>query len=224
MAGMAVTLLVGCDPQCENGYKIKKEYSTIFDHETWHESDKDMLLYGAIRTSTWTYKDGRVLRVRCFPASAPSSFKQYDIRYSIEVPLLVRVVPELEKAGPIEFVISVDGVSVGSVPTRIIAQKESIDFLAKIEPSLIDKLQSAKKTVVVMPRQKGERLDDVTEFKEVTGIGDRAFWAYTETGAEFVVMKGATVLGVSLGGKLPKPPASYEAALRAAASAAAAKL
>ena len=66
--------------------------------------------------------------------------------------------------------------------------------------------------------------DDVTEFKEVTGIGDRAFWAYTETGAEFVVLKGAIVLGVSLGGSLPKPPASYEATLRAAASAAAAKL
>ena len=70
-----------------------------------------------------------------------------------------------------------------------------------------------------------ERLEDeVAEFKEVTGVGDRAFWAYTETGAEFVVLKGATVLGVSIGGSLPKPPASYEAALRTAASAAAAKL
>ena len=70
----------------------------------------------------------------------------------------------------------------------------------------------------------GRMEDEVTEFKEVTGVGNRAFWAYTETGAEFVVLKGATVLGVSLGGSLPKPPASYEAALRAAASAAAAKL
>ena len=70
-----------------------------------------------------------------------------------------------------------------------------------------------------------ERMEDeVAEFKEVTGVGDRAFWAYTETGAEFVVLKGATVLGVSIGGSLPKPPASYEAALRTAASAAAAKL
>lgn len=66
--------------------------------------------------------------------------------------------------------------------------------------------------------------DEVTAFKEVSGVGDRAFWATTGTAAQFVIVKGATVLGVSLGGTLPKPPASYEAALRAAASAAAAKL
>ena len=70
----------------------------------------------------------------------------------------------------------------------------------------------------------GRMEDEVTAFKDVPGVGDRAFWAATETGAEFVILKGATVLGVSLGGKLPRPPASYEAALRAAATAAAAKL
>jgi hypothetical protein len=70
----------------------------------------------------------------------------------------------------------------------------------------------------------GRMEDEVTAFKEVSGVGDRAFWASTQTGAQFVIVKGATVLGVALGGSLPKPPASYEAALRAAASAAAAKL
>ncbi|HEV8398493.1 MAG TPA: hypothetical protein VGQ18_01520 [Gemmatimonadales bacterium] len=70
----------------------------------------------------------------------------------------------------------------------------------------------------------GQMDDEVTAFRDVSGVGDRAFWAATETGAEFVILKGAIVLGVSLGGSLPKPPASYEAALRAAASAAAAKL
>jgi hypothetical protein len=66
--------------------------------------------------------------------------------------------------------------------------------------------------------------NEVTAFKEVPGVGDRAFWASTETGAQFAILKGATVVGVSLGGTLPKPLASYEAALRAAASAAVAKL
>jgi len=70
----------------------------------------------------------------------------------------------------------------------------------------------------------GRMEDEVTAFKEVSGVGDRAFWASTETGAQFVIVKGANVVGVALGGSLPKPPASYEAALRAAASAAAAKL
>ena len=70
----------------------------------------------------------------------------------------------------------------------------------------------------------GRMDEEVTAFKEVPGLGDRAFWVTTAAGAEFVILKGATVLGVSLGGMLPKPPASYEAALRAAASAAVAKL
>ena len=70
----------------------------------------------------------------------------------------------------------------------------------------------------------GRMEEEVTAFKEVPGVGDRAFWAVTEAGAQFVILKGATVLGVALGGMLPKPPASYEAALRAAASAAVAKL
>lgn len=70
----------------------------------------------------------------------------------------------------------------------------------------------------------GRMEEEVTAFKEVPGVGDRAFWAVTEAGAQFVILKGATVVGVALGGMLPKPPASYEAALRAAASAAAAKL
>jgi hypothetical protein len=36
---LAVTALTVCDQACENGYKIKKEYSVIFWHETWHEND-----------------------------------------------------------------------------------------------------------------------------------------------------------------------------------------
>jgi hypothetical protein len=49
--------------------------------------------------------------------------------------------------------------------TRVIAQKEGIAFLSPIGPALIDKLEAAKSTVVVMPRQKNERLDDIIEFK-----------------------------------------------------------
>jgi hypothetical protein len=89
---------------------------------------------------------------------------QYDIRYSINAPLLSRMVPELQKAGPMEIVISIDGVAVASIATRVVAQKGSIDFLSSLEPRLIDNLEAAKKAIVVMPRQAGEKLDDVIEF------------------------------------------------------------
>jgi hypothetical protein len=59
---------------------------------------------------------------------------------------------------------------------------------------------------------------------EEPGLGDRAFWAYTSEGAQIVVLKGAVVLGVAIGGQLPKPPASYRQALRTATAAALLKL
>ncbi len=65
---------------------------------------------------------------------------------------------------------------------------------------------------------------DQKELKEETGVGDKAFWAYTEQGAQYVVLKGANVIAVSIGGGLPKPPASYHDALRAAAASASGKL
>lgn len=59
---------------------------------------------------------------------------------------------------------------------------------------------------------------------EEPGLGDKAYWAYTSEGAEIVVLKGAVVLGVAVGGQLPNPPVSYRKALRAATAAALLKL
>jgi hypothetical protein len=70
----------------------------------------------------------------------------------------------------------------------------------------------------------GRLEDEVIALTEERGLGDKAFWAYTTQGAEYVVLKGPSVLGLALGGRLPKPPASYQAALRAAAAGAIAKL
>jgi hypothetical protein len=60
----------------------------------------------------------------------------------------------------------------------------------------------------------GEGEDDFT-LKEEPGLGDKAFWAYSRRAAEFIVVKGATVLGLTLGG-MPKEPSTYQAQLRAA--------
>ncbi len=70
----------------------------------------------------------------------------------------------------------------------------------------------------------GRLEDEVTTLTEESGLGDKAFWACTGTGAEYVVLKGASVVGLALGGRLARPPASYQAALRAAAASASAKL
>lgn len=59
----------------------------------------------------------------------------------------------------------------------------------------------------------GEGEKDFT-ITEAPGLGDQAFWAYTDRGAEFIVVKGASVLGVTLGG-MPKAPSTYQAQLRA---------
>jgi hypothetical protein len=57
-----------------------------------------------------------------------------------------------------------------------------------------------------------------------SGIGDQAWWGYSTKGAQYVVIKGATVLSVHLGGEAIKDPASHKAAVRAAAVSALRKL
>lgn len=59
---------------------------------------------------------------------------------------------------------------------------------------------------------------------EEPGLGEKAWWAYTAEGAQIVVLKGPVVLGVAIGGGLPKPPRSYRDALRAATASTLAKL
>ena len=59
---------------------------------------------------------------------------------------------------------------------------------------------------------------------EESGLGDRAFWAYTAEGAEWVVLKGSLLVGVALGGRPGRPPRSLKSALREATVAALGKL
>ena len=82
---------------------------------------------------------------------------------------------------------------------------------------------AARKTIT-KEQVTGQMEGDVKKLTEEKGLGDKAYWAYTERGVEYVVIKGANVLAVGLGGALPNPPESYHDALRAAATKAAAKL
>lgn len=64
-----------------------------------------------------------------------------------------------------------------------------------------------------------EQIDDETAKVEVepAGVGDRAFWAYTDNGARIVTVRGATAVIVALAGPDFKNAASTRQALRAAA-------
>jgi hypothetical protein len=70
-----------------------------------------------------------------------------------------------------------------------------------------------------------ERLEgDTATIETETGLGDRAFWAYTESGAEYVVVRGSSVVGVIVGGRGLKPAAGYKSELRKAVAAAVSRL
>jgi len=74
-------------------------------------------------------------------------------------------------------------------------------------------------------RLAARRLDEErATVEEESGLGDRAFWAYTREGAEWVVLKGSVLVGVALGGRLGRPPRSLKSALREATVAATTRL
>lgn len=59
-----------------------------------------------------------------------------------------------------------------------------------------------------------ERMDVEAKVTQESGIGDAGFWAVSERGAMYVVLKGARVVAVALGGQLPKATATYHDALK----------
>lgn len=156
-------LLSGCG-ECENGYKVKTEYKYVTSSEFWHARLKDTLLDGAVRVNTWSLKSGRGIELRCFRHRPDAPTAKLDLRYTLYVPMLKRVVPELQKVGGTELVISVDGMPVGAIKAQPISHDDGVSFLGDIDRALLDKIGEAKKSVVVMPRRPSERLDEVIEF------------------------------------------------------------
>jgi hypothetical protein len=161
---LAVPLLfVGCE-QCEKGFKIKTEYQTVFWTDYWHDSPKDTLLDGAIRTSTWTSKRGRTLTIRCFRFRAGKGEPSYDLRFKINVPLLARLGPDIKDAGIAELVVNVDGTAIGIFEARPITHDDGISFLADVDAPTVEELAAAEDSIITMPRQEGKKLDQVIEF------------------------------------------------------------
>jgi hypothetical protein len=71
----------------------------------------------------------------------------------------------------------------------------------------------------------GERYggNEAVTVEEASGLGDRAFWIHSPTAAEYVVLKGAKVLALLLGGTT-RAPNSYQESLRAVTAGLLAKL
>ena len=160
---IASALLTACN-ECENGYKVKTEYKYVSSSDFWLASPADTYLDGAIRTTTSTYKDARSLTLRCFQPASDKQHTTFDLRYTISAPLLKRVVPELQKAGSVEIVVTVDGISIGTFKARAFSHDHGVSFLADINRDIVEKIAAASKKIVAMPRQKDEKLDELIEF------------------------------------------------------------
>lgn len=70
----------------------------------------------------------------------------------------------------------------------------------------------------------GQMESEDAKVEPESGMGDQAWWGVSTKGVEYVVIKGAIVLSVHLGGEAIKDPASHKAAVRAAAVSALMKL
>ncbi|MGA7327829.1 MAG: tetratricopeptide repeat protein [Rhodomicrobium sp.] len=130
---------------------------------SWHTSSEDKTFDGAVRTAAWASRQERTISLRCFKSNSEAT-GSLDLRYEINVPLLGRVVPDLEKAGEIALTVSIDGVAIGSLKARAIKHDFGMSFLADLEPAMLDKFGSAEHKVVVMPRQNDASLDEIIEF------------------------------------------------------------
>lgn len=70
-----------------------------------------------------------------------------------------------------------------------------------------------------------DRMDeDGAKVSEEPGIGEKSFYASTAEGSMYVFLKGNKVVGVAIGGQGAPKAAAVKAALKASATAAAAKL
>ncbi len=172
----ASSLTAACDELkeffvCKNGYKIEYKYSSARDF--WFDNSKDEFVDGALRVSAVTFKDGRRLSIRCFKNSTEDARSRFDLRYTIDMPLLGRLVPDLKKAGVVTLVLSVDDVPIKTITAEPIAHDFGMSYLAELDGELIDKLATAKESIIVMPRQGSEKLDDVIKFG-VAELADHA--------------------------------------------------
>jgi hypothetical protein len=96
----------------------------------------------------------------------------YDLRYTIDVPLLERVAEDLKKSTTLTLAVAVDGKAVGLYKARAGFQHEELFFLADVEESVITALAAAEKDINVVPREGDKKLDKIVAFSSA-GLAER---------------------------------------------------
>jgi hypothetical protein len=158
-------LVSGCDD-------VSLPSTKDFRPSKWYESGPDTILDGAMRVSTSSFKDERYLTVRCFKGTAADAVPGYDLRYTIDIPLLERVAEDLKKSTTLSVAIAVDGKAVGIYKARAGFQHEELFFLADVEESVITALAAAEKDVNVVPKEGDKKLDKIIAFSSA-GLSDK---------------------------------------------------
>jgi hypothetical protein len=88
----------------------------------------------------------------------------YDLRYTIDIPLLERVADDLAKSTTLSVAVAVDGKAVGIYKARAGFQHQQLFFLADVEEGVIAALATAEKDINVSPKEGDKKLDKIIAF------------------------------------------------------------
>ena len=158
-------LVGGCDD-------VSLPSTKDFRPSKWYESGPDTILDGAMRVSILSFMDERNLEIRCFKQSSADAVPKYDLRYTIDIPLLERVAEDLKKSTTLSVAVAVDGKAVGIYKARAGFQHEELFFLADVEESVITALATAEKDINVVPKEGDKKLDKIIAFSSA-GLAEK---------------------------------------------------
>jgi len=139
---------------------------TVFFENHWFEL-KDTRQDGYKRVTAFTYKEGRGLQVRCFghlDQSLEWSVQQFDVRFSIEVPLLSRLAKDFKGKNDITLKLTVGKDAARTWSARSDFGGSALWFLADVDREMVETIANAKGKILAIAEMGGEKIDGVIEF------------------------------------------------------------
>jgi hypothetical protein len=152
----AAILLAGCDDLVRVAPR----------EDGWKES-KHGIYDGAVRIGAFSVRLDRQLEIRCFAASADTTKRQLDIRYTIFASSsLSRIDKAFKGVEGLSLNISVDDGPATLVNVRAGFSNGDPWFLGDVDKVLVEKMRDAKSKIVALPTvDRREALDATIEFK-----------------------------------------------------------
>jgi len=141
----------------------------VFSENRWFEL-KDTFRDDYKRLAAFTYKQGRALEVRCFghlDQPPESSLQLFDIRYSIDVPLLSRLVKDFKGKNDITLRVAIGKDAARTWSARSDFGGDALWFLAVVDREMVETIANAKGNILAVPEMNGEKIDGVIEFGAV---------------------------------------------------------